>query len=228
MRSVDLRQWCVCPRRMCCSHLGSLTHEDHDYDEDYNQKDCDGLRKWKMWIQNILVFGNGQMKLFLPMFLKVLTHLCAHFLRNSTFAEKLRSRVWFSWLALASTENCENCKVVRSEEQSPERTLEAPLSLIQHSVIKQEAPNWSFVQIARMHNEIITTEAMTMLWPWIPREFKVFQCRCLWYLAKPSSEMWDLKKLTEKQLLRKLACHIDLRWQLSSVGATRLMDSELG
>ena len=169
------------------------------------------------------------MKLFLPMFLKVLTHLCAHFLRNSTFAEKLRSRVWFSWLALlASTENCENCKVVRSEKQSPERTLEAPLALIQHSVIKQEALNWSFVQIAWMHIEIITTAAMTMLWPWIPREFKVFQCRCHWYLAKPSSEKWDQKKLTEKQLLRKLACYIDLRWQLSSVGATCLMDSELG
>ena len=149
------------------------------------------------------------------------THLCAHFLRNSTFAEKLRSRVWFSWLALASTENCENCKVVRSEKQSPERTLEAPLALIQHSVIKQEAPNWSFVQIAWMQNEIISTTAITMPWPWIPREFKVFQWRCLWYLAKPIVRYQEIDRNTTPQkagLLYRLALAAIECWSNPSDG----------
>ena len=39
MRSIDLRQWCVCLRRVC-NHLGSLTHDD-DFDGDDDDGDDD-------------------------------------------------------------------------------------------------------------------------------------------------------------------------------------------
>ena len=39
MRSIDLRQWCVCLRRVC-NHLGSLTHDD-DFDGDDDDDDDD-------------------------------------------------------------------------------------------------------------------------------------------------------------------------------------------